>query len=82
MQEHISTPFLRPEVGLQTMMFNNLLTPKLFVGYGINMSRSDGADESAVLRLGSSFTMLAGVSLNLGTLARRRQMKKEARPME
>ncbi|MBL7951897.1 MAG: hypothetical protein JNM62_09265 [Flavobacteriales bacterium] len=72
------SPFLRPEVGAQFMSYNVLLSPKVFVGYGVDMRQATVGEGRTVLAGTGSFTATVGISVNLATLRWMRAQRHKA----
>jgi hypothetical protein len=73
--------FIRPEVGLQLIGVNLVVTPKFTLLYGRGIRIGGASAEGIVPQAAGVVTLQLGVSVNLGTLAYRRQRGSEVAPV-
>lgn len=66
-----TSDFIRPEIGFQLMTYNTVFSPKLIVQYGRDVRLRSSLEGNVHPVPGGVFTMQAGVTVNIGSLARR-----------
>ena len=73
--------FIRPEIGMQVMVLNALISPKITMLYGREVRIGGGSERDLGPLPSGVFTVQAGVSVNFGTLAYQRRLKAKVGPL-
>ncbi|MEO8590733.1 MAG: hypothetical protein ABI432_15265 [Flavobacteriales bacterium] len=70
---------VRPEIGLQFMSYNTVLSPKLAVYYGRDIPIGRSTAENGYVLPSSALTVQVGITVNIGSLAAKWRRSKAER---